>query len=170
MSSGIGAGLRYPQARRNDGELAVARRQVEVVTDCHTHRCSQKYGRAGSPTTERQSSAGCLTSGVHANFHHALPDRAAVAVAREVANGVEHLVLKSNFDRIFDIKFVNRCVQFAALLNDCGEVLVQPADDFIDLSIRNLRSQTSHQSFDVLRPAAQGKVANSSQGFVHTID
>jgi len=70
-----------------------------------------------------------------------------------VANGVEHLVLKSNFDRIFDIKFVNRCVQFAALLNDCGEVLVQPADDFIDLSIRNFdrKRPINLSTFSVLR-------------------
>jgi hypothetical protein len=27
---------------------------------------------------------------VHANFHHALPDEMAVAIAREMANGVEH--------------------------------------------------------------------------------
>jgi hypothetical protein len=28
--------------------------------------------------------------GVHANFHHALPDGMAVAISREMANGVEH--------------------------------------------------------------------------------
>jgi hypothetical protein len=31
-----------------------------------------------------------LTSRVHSHFHHALPDEAAVAIAREMSNGVEH--------------------------------------------------------------------------------
>ena len=31
-----------------------------------------------------------FASRVHANFHHALPDEMAVAIARKVSNGIEH--------------------------------------------------------------------------------
>src|ERR1700688_1611482 len=77
-----------------------------------------------------------LAPGVHAHLHHALPDGAAVAITREMANGVEHSVLKSNFNRIFDIELVNSRMQFATLLNKCGK-------DFADLYVGDHRLQTA---------------------------
>src|ERR1700692_598959 len=81
-----------------------------------------------------------LASGMHANFHHALPDGAAVTVAREMANGVKHSVLKSNFDWIFDIELVNGSMQFATLLNNRRKIFVQSRNDFADLYVSNHRS------------------------------
>src|SRR6202165_2481324 len=119
-------------------------RQVEVV-----NKIAVGIGIAKNPGAriyrklKDETALVAFASGVHANLHHALPDGAAVAIAREMANGVEHSVLKSNFNRIFDIEFVNRRMQFAALLNNCGEVFVQFSNDFADLYIGDHRSQTA---------------------------
>jgi hypothetical protein len=79
------------QSVRDDSELAMAGRQVEVV-----HKIAIGIGirkNAGSRIDRQLKNETALVafaSGVHANFHHALPDEMAVAIAREMANGVEH--------------------------------------------------------------------------------
>ena len=136
-------GVDIYQSVGDDGELAVTGRQVEVVD-----KIAVGIGIAKNPGAriyrqlKNKTALVALASGVHANLHHALPDRAAVAIAREMANGVEHSVLESNFNRIFDIEFVNRRVQFAALLDNCCKIFVQSGNDFADLYVGNHRSQT----------------------------
>jgi hypothetical protein len=69
----------------------MAGRQVEVV-----HQIAMGIGiteNAGSRVDRELKNKTALVtfaSGVHANFHHALPDGMAVAIAREMANGIEH--------------------------------------------------------------------------------
>src|SRR6202046_1934898 len=145
-------------------------RQVEVV-----HEIAVGIGIAKNPGAriyrqlKDKAALVALAAGVHANLHHALPDGATVAVAREMANGVEHSVLKSNFNRIFDIELVHGRMQFAALLDNCRKIFVQSGDDFADLYIGDHRSQTADQSFATLAPPAQGKITDRGQGLVHSI-
>src|ERR1700733_13805038 len=79
------------QSVRNDGELVMTRRQVEVV-----HKIAVGIGITENPGAgiyrqlKDKTALVALASGVHANLHHALPDEMAVAIAREMANGVEH--------------------------------------------------------------------------------
>src|ERR1019366_3477026 len=86
-----GLNVNIYQSVRDDGELAMAGRQVEVV-----HQIAIGIGiakNAGSRIDrqlENKTALVTFASGVHANFHHALPDQMAVAIAREMANGVEH--------------------------------------------------------------------------------
>jgi len=47
-----------------------------------------------------------------------------IGTAREMANGVEHSVLGSGFNRIFDVELVNRSMQFATLLDNCRKIFV----------------------------------------------
>src|ERR1019366_10414195 len=79
------------------------------------------------------------------------------------------LVLESNLNWIFDIEFVDRRMQFAALLDDCRKIFVQPGNDFVNLYVGNHRSQPPHQSFDLFGPTAQGKIADCSQSDVHSV-
>src|ERR1700683_3574179 len=84
------------QRVRDDRELAMAGRQVEVV-----HEISIGIGiakNAGSwidRKLKNKTALVALASGMHANFHHALPDEMAIAIAREMAYGVEHYVWKA---------------------------------------------------------------------------
>ena len=86
-----GLGVNIYQSVRDDRELAMTGRQVEVV-----HKIAIGIGiakNAGSRIDRKLKNKTALitfASRVHANFHHALPDEMAVAIAREMANGVEH--------------------------------------------------------------------------------
>ena len=76
---------------RDDGQLFVPRRQVEVVHQISVAIGIAKY--AGSWIYRKLKNEAALVSlapRMHANFHHALPYGAAVTIAREMSNGVEH--------------------------------------------------------------------------------
>src|ERR1700678_2728595 len=111
--------------------------QIAVGIDIAKNPGARIYRQLKDETT-----LASLASGVHANLHHALPDGSAVAIARKMANGIEHSVLKSNFNRIFDIELVNRSMQFATLFNNCRKIFVQSSNDFADLYVGKHRSQS----------------------------
>src|ERR1035438_8168487 len=79
------------QSVRDDRELVMAGRQVEVV-----HQIAMGIGITENADSrvdrelKNKTALVSLASGVHANFHHALPDGMAVAIARQMANGIEH--------------------------------------------------------------------------------
>src|ERR1700730_11875155 len=135
--------LNIHQSVRDDGELGMTGRQVEVVD-----KIAIGIGVAKNPGAriyrklKDETALVAFASGVHANLHHALPDGAAVAIARKMANGVEHSVLKNSFNRIFDVELVNSSMQFATLLNNCRQVLVQSGNDFAYLYVCDHRSQS----------------------------
>jgi hypothetical protein len=87
-------GVNIDQGVGDNRELAVARRQVEMM-----HQITARVGvrKNAGPGIDRQlkneTALVAFTSGVHANFHHALPDELAVAKAREMSNRVEHRTL-----------------------------------------------------------------------------
>src|ERR1035438_908783 len=86
-----GLSVNIYQSVRDDCELAMAGRQVEVG-----HQIAVGIGIAKNPGAridrqlKNKTALVTFASMVHANFHHALPDEMAVAIASEMANGVEH--------------------------------------------------------------------------------
>ena len=79
------------QSVRDDGELAVTGGQVEVVHEIAARIRIAENARAGiDGELKNEAALIALAPGVHADFHHALPDELAVAIAREMANGVKH--------------------------------------------------------------------------------
>src|SRR5450432_671752 len=86
-----GLSVNIYQSVRDDGELAMPGRQVEVVHQVAIGiGISKDAGSRIDRQLKNKTSLVALAPGVHANFHHALPDGMAVAIAREMANGVEH--------------------------------------------------------------------------------
>ena len=86
-----GLSVNIYQGVRDDRELPVAGRQVEVVDQIAV---GIGIAKNTGPRIDRQlknkTPLVALAPRVRANFHHALPDGMAVAIAREMANGVEH--------------------------------------------------------------------------------
>ena len=130
-------------------------RQVEVMNKIPVGIGVAKNSRARIyRQLKNETALVAFASGMHANLHHALPDGATVAIARKMANGIKHSVLKSSLNRIFDVELVNSSMQLATLLDDCGKILMQSGNDFVYLYVGNHRSQPPDYSFYVFRPAA----------------
>ena len=140
------------QSVRDNREVAMPGRQVEVVHEIAVGiRVAKNPGSRIDRQLKNKTALVAFGSGVHTNFHHALPDEMAIAIAREMANGVVHLGLKSDFNRIIDIEFMNRRVQFAALLDNFGHRCLRRESVFHrgigDAASYTVRRDKQHISF-----------------------